>query len=70
MDDPILIDCEGTCCPPAAVTAGDGIVGLGICSMCGGGVTLVDGVVLAHQRDDILARLKRGDFDGSTGGQE
>lgn len=60
--EPILIRCEGSGCPPAAMH--DGLTfGSGMCAMCGHAVTVVAGAVLDHQRDDIIARLKRGDYD-------
>lgn len=57
--DPILIPCEGAGCPPAGVNS----VGNGICAMCGNLVVLLDnGTAPVHQRDDIIARINRGDF--------
>lgn len=57
--EPILIPCEGSgqrCHVFAA--------GLAICSMCGGAVPFGEGgLAVPHQRDDVLARLDRGDFD-------
>lgn len=35
---------------------------VGSCRMCGAEVALTNGKVPDHDRDDILARLKRGDF--------
>lgn len=61
MADPILITCEGNGSPvhrhgPAAFS--------GICPMCGQVVACYgEGVAFAHQRDDVLARIERGDFD-------
>lgn len=53
---PILIDCEGSGCPPASPL-------YPICAMCGQHAPLDGEVVVPHQRDDVLARLTRGDFD-------
>lgn len=63
---PILVWCEGSGCPPLRTTViGDEYVGM--CSMCGEFHALDDGDLLGHhQRDDVLARICRGDFDGST----
>lgn len=56
--EPILIRCEGSGC---TVNASDGIVGM--CAMCGQIVPVFDHwSAEEHQRDDIIARLKRGDF--------
>ena len=69
--EPILIPCEGSACPPARTTfdprtlASGGYVGL--CSMCGTFQSVLDGGCLArHQRDDVIARIYRGDFDEPT----
>ena len=63
---PILIPCEGSGCgyhfyDEASIT--------GMCQMCGARVPVAvnpegESVTCDHQRDDILARLDRGDFDG------
>lgn len=55
--DPIPIPCEGSGCPgnlPGDDTA--------LCTMCGALHPLDGGVVVAHQRDDIIARINRGDY--------
>jgi hypothetical protein len=58
--EPILIDCEGAGCPPAGR-----IEVAGMCSMCGGfDFMLPDGTMPPHQRQDIIAMIARGDFDG------
>jgi len=57
MAEPILIRCEGSGCPPCR--------GTDLCSMCGQCCSLVgedEAVTIDHYRDDILARLDRGDF--------
>jgi hypothetical protein len=59
--EPILIRCEGSGCPPAAMLIGLSF-GTGICAMCGEQWSVVAGTILDHQRDDIIARLNRGDF--------
>lgn len=60
IGDPILVDCEGSACP---VHHTPPFLGSGICSMCGQIVACyIDGTALDHQRDDVLARLDRGDF--------
>jgi len=62
MAEPILIRCEGSGCPPATGT-GNGTIAVGMCPMCGHWLSLDSYVVPEHTRDDILARLARGDFD-------
>lgn len=55
--DPILVDCAGSGCPgnlPGDDTA--------LCTMCGALLPLDDGVVVEHQRDDIIGRINRRDF--------
>jgi hypothetical protein len=54
------IPCEGSGCLTHKPLAGHGR-----CVMCGRFVS-TDGAGLAqpHERDDIIARLNRGDFDG------
>lgn len=60
---PILIPCEGSGCPPAAGPFGHPFGQSGMCSMCGQSVECGDDDrAVEHQRDDILARLRRGDF--------
>jgi len=57
--EPILIRCEGSGC---TVHDSDGIGG--ICQMCGRYVFVVDHwQARDHQRDDVIARMKRGDFE-------
>lgn len=61
MSEPIWIDCEGVGCPTHQA---GGIYGFGMCQMCGHTVaTDHHGVALYHRRDDVIARLERGDFD-------
>ena len=56
---PIWISCEGAGSP------GHGDDGRSaMCAMCGAFQPAVDGVVLRHKRQDILAMIDRGDFDG------
>lgn len=55
---PILIRCEGS----GYRLATGGRTGLSICSMCGTPMVTDDGLAPEHQRDDIIARIKRGDF--------
>ena len=58
MPEPIVIPCEGSCCP----THHHGQA-LGVCSMCGVLVlTDDDGTAWRHDRQDVLAMLHRGDF--------
>lgn len=57
VSEPIWIDCEGSGC--RAHFAGDGV---GICSMCGALVDVDGRNATPHERQDILAMLKRGDF--------
>jgi hypothetical protein len=52
---PIRVRCEGSACPPA-------FPGVAICPMCGQVIALADGTLVAHDRDDLLAMLARGDF--------
>lgn len=58
MSEPIWVRCEGSGCPthhyaPRA----------GMCQMCGRIVHASStGVADNHQRDDIVARIERGDF--------
>lgn len=56
---PILVECEGGGYPPTGKTHG-----IAICSMCGDAVGLdALGNVIRHMRDDLLARIERGDFE-------
>ena len=55
--DPILIRCEGSGCPPCTDEGGHGM-----CAMCGRWHVLVGVAMPEHERDDIIARLNRGDF--------
>jgi hypothetical protein len=56
MPEPILVWCEGSGCPPASDWHR-------ICSMCGIGKGVdLQGLVLPHERRDILAEIERGDF--------
>lgn len=58
--EPILIPCEGGEHPGHADITGH----LAMCVLCGEVLpTTDDGLVPAHTRDDILARLQRGDFE-------
>lgn len=70
---PIWIRCEGSGCPPAGRTiasAGNWL----LCSMCGAPVSHLaltdDGMVSEHYRDDIIARIERGDFEPGAEGDE
>ena len=59
--EPIWVDCEGSGCPThfPTLTAPRG----GTCMMCGHWeLADINGVALPHKRDDIIARVKRGDF--------
>jgi hypothetical protein len=58
-DAPILIECEGSGCPAHCVR-----FGYGLCSMCGHPVAVDDRGAIGHDRQDIIAMLNRGDFDG------
>ena len=59
--EPIWIDCEGSGCPthfPDEVA-----VATGMCQMCGEWVVIDNRAhAIRHKRDDIIARVKRGDF--------
>lgn len=57
--EPIRIRCEGTGCPPnMKITSSSGM-----CSMCGCVWFFTDEAgMVAHDRDDILAMIERGDF--------
>jgi hypothetical protein len=61
MSDPeaIWMECEGSGCPvhrPGHFW--------GTCAMCGKGLTPhTNGIADSHQRKDVIAMLKRGDFD-------
>lgn len=64
MPDPIVIRCEGSACP----THNHGHA-FGTCAMCGRMVvTDDDGIAYVHDRPDVLAMLRRGDFDRSASG--
>jgi len=57
MNEPILITCEGVGVPGHEMGA------YTICVMCGAAFDLIpNGRVPHHERDDILARINRGDF--------
>ena len=58
---PILIRCEGSGCEPCT-GVGNGTDAMGMCAMCGQWRLLVGYVMPEHARDDIIARLQRGDF--------
>lgn len=60
--DPILIPCEGTGCPTHEVW--DVAPSFGMCQTCGHVVQRADDrTAVAHDRNDILAMINRGDFD-------
>lgn len=59
MPEPIVIRCEGSNQPPASRY-------YPICAMCGGVYLITNGLVAEHNRDDTLAMLERGDFDGTV----
>lgn len=54
---PILISCEGSGGP----VHGTSLL-FGTCRMCGRFVAATDGNAHGHERDDIIARIERGDF--------
>ncbi len=55
--EPIRIPCEGSGCPTATMQVN------AMCAMCGRVRMLDDdGRVVDHDRDDVLAMLKRGDY--------
>lgn len=55
---PIRIPCEGSNCP-----VHHPFLNGGMCAMCGVTVTCSDeGIAFAHERNDVLAMLERGDF--------
>ncbi len=56
--DPIPIRCAGSGCP--GNLPGDGEA---LCTMCGALLPLDGEVVAEHERDDIIARIHRGDFE-------
>lgn len=59
---PILTDCEGAGCPGHRCVYPDTH---GMCQMCGQVKQLDEaGRMPPHQRQDVLAMLARGDFDG------
>lgn len=59
--EPILIPCEGSGAR-GHITFGDDYVVL--CAMCGKTFWATGSIVPQHDRNDILAMLQRGDFDG------
>lgn len=66
MSEPIWIRCEGSGCPThnQGFERGTRFPGRGMCSMCGAPVPLAgDEMAVTHNRDDILARLERGDYN-------
>ena len=58
--EPLTMVCEGSGC---ATHPQPGVMGLGICAMCGHTVSVNGTVAMLHTRNDILAMLERGDFD-------
>lgn len=60
--EPIWMICEGSGSP---AHVGLPMMGSGVCSMCGQYVDTSgpSNVAQLHKRDDILARVERGDFD-------
>ena len=61
MGEPIWIPCEGSKCSPCYRYALGGVK----CSMCGEDFSNPEeGMVPRHRRKDVLAMLKRGDFNG------
>ena len=60
LDQPIMIRCEGSGSPPAFWQPGTAV---GMCSMCGTDLRLTKGLIVEHQRDDILAHLNRADSE-------
>ena len=63
QSEPIWIRCEGSGCPPTT-GVGNGTEAMGMCAMCGYWHHLNAYVMPEHVRDDIIARIRRGDFDG------
>ena len=59
--EPILVRCEGAGCQPCT-GVGNGSEAIGMCAMCGQWYPLNNYVMPEHARDDILARIARGDF--------
>jgi len=64
---PILIPCEGSGAPGNAIIAyvrGDGSRReVRSCQMCGSSFIVITGSgIPEHDRDDVISRLKRGDF--------
>jgi len=65
--EPIPINCEGSGSDP--LRAAYSVIGgyRGMCPMCGEFVEIVacapGAVILPHLRDDIVARIQRGDFE-------
>lgn len=57
MNAPIRIPCEGSGVP---------LTKIGSCSMCGRFPGLGVGGARPHDRDDIIAMIRRGDFDAVT----
>lgn len=51
--EPIWIACEGSGCP---------FTSMNTCTMCGQHVAHDGDVTSHHERDDIIARIERGDF--------
>lgn len=57
--EPIWMPCEGSNAKGHESESG----AVAMCRMCGEWIPCTwDGVVEAHRRDDIIARVKRGDF--------
>ena len=56
--------CEGSGCP-AHIPLSASNLSAGMCSMCGHFVALIGQNAIIHTRDDILARIERGDFDAT-----
>ncbi len=61
-ENPIQMVCEGSG-QATHLTWGNDLTA-GVCSMCGYTVTTNNGVAVLHARDDLLAMIERGDFDG------
>ena len=60
---PIWIPCEGAGCPAHPVASHHQFAE-GMCAMCGRIVTIdAEAIASDHLRDDVLARIDRGDFD-------
>ncbi len=60
--EPILVHCEGSGAEANETREVLGGKTIGSCRMCGVEAVLTGVLVPGHYRDDVLARIKRGDF--------